>query len=56
MPVISRTFAAVRLKGLLVELQLLSNMRVIQVRMYANNATGLVAQVTHVQHLSKYMA
>eukprot|EP00045_Choanoeca_perplexa_P016539 m.224419 g.224419 ORF g.224419 m.224419 type:complete len:1058 (+) comp17288_c0_seq2:1-3174(+) len=45
MPVASRTFAAVRIKGLLVELELLPEARVIKVNMYAKNATGLASQV-----------
>ena len=45
MPIVSRTFAAVNIKGLLVELELLPEMRVIEVKMYAKNATGLLGQV-----------
>ena len=45
MPVVSRTFAAVSIKGLLVELKLLPEMRIIEVKMYAKNATGLLGQV-----------
>jgi hypothetical protein len=34
-----------QIKGLLVELELLADARVIQVKMYAKNARGLVGQV-----------
>jgi hypothetical protein len=45
MPVVSRTFAAMRIKNMLVKLELLADARVIQVKMYAKNATGLMGQV-----------
>lgn len=45
MPVVSRTLTAVRIKGLLVVLALLEKERVIEVKMFAKNASGLLAQV-----------
>ena len=47
---VSRTHTAVAIKGLVVELQLLPELRVIRATLHAKNATGLLRQVRAVAY------